>query len=363
MLRKRFDVALSLAAADLEIGEAIKAEWAKRRISCYLYTDHDNSGEHLMKLTLKYYLRAKLILLIRSENSTGAYWSDIEDKIAKSKRPSWGSPVLFLRVGNVEVQQADRVYLVWSNNAEEIADKIRSRLWIRQRWLIKMWMLLLLLISASVGIGFIVKEHITTLPKGVYVPAQTLQRRFWCGGNPVPVPAFRISNTEITVRQYRNFCDSTGYPMPGQPYRSRDNYPVVNVTWDDALAYCRWKGGRLPTEAEWEVAAFGGERTHYSGGDNVSHVASRGYVTRVTKHGPNNYGLFDMTGNVAEWCADWYRDDCDAFTPGDEKVTNEKVVRGGHYASELEQLQVVFRDKAPPNTASQYIGFRVAWDN
>jgi sulfatase modifying factor 1 len=363
MFRKRFDVALSLAEADLEIGESIKTALKKRGISCYLYTDHDNSGEHLMKLTLKYYLHAKLILLIRSENSAGAYWSDIEDKIAKSKRPAWGNPVLFLRVGNVQVQQPDKVYLAWDSNPEEIAGSIRSRLWIRRRWVIKMWLVLLTLISVSVAAGFVVKEYFTKKPRGIYVPAQTLLMREWCDRSPVEVPAFRISNTEVTVRQYRNFCDSTGRTMPGQPARYRDNHPVVNVTWEDAKAYCEWKGGRLPTEAEWEAAAFGGERTRYSGGDNASHVASRGYITKVTKHGPNDYGIFDMTGNVAEWCADWYRDDCEAFTARDDKITNEKVVRGGHYASSLDDLKVICRDREQPWKARPYIGFRVAWDN
>lgn len=365
MLRKRFDVALSLAAADLEIGEAIKAALKKRGIRCYLYSDHDNTGEHLMKLTLQYYLHAKLILLIRSENSSGAYWSDIEEQIAHAKRPIWGNSVLFLKVGNVKAIQPDKVYMVWKGNAEEIADSIITRLRIRRNWFIQMIMLAVMLIAGCFYAGYFVKPDGAIIKDGVFIPAQSFQLNKECATRTVKVPAFRINHTEVTVKEYRGFSDSTNRLMPDQPGWSTDDHPVVNVTWDDADAYCKWRKGRLPTEAEWMIAARTDKKDKYSGGSNASKVAARNYLQPVMKHGPNKYGLFDMTGNVAEWCADWYYSGCEAFTNAALKKgpNNEKVLRGGHYRNTVDELRVMCREKARRDSSSQYIGFRVAWDN
>lgn len=365
MFKKRFDVALSLAAADMETGEAIRTALEKRKIKCYLYSDHDNSGEHLMNLTLKYYLHAKLILLIRSENSGGAYWSEIENKIAKSKRPAWGDPVLFLRLGNVEVKQPDKVYLVWNDNPDAIVNSIQRRLRKRRLWYLRQlssWFMLMTVTAIITAYLILQCVHPTNKP-GIKIRGQKISSPEWCGNRSVKVASFRISATEVTVKEYRDFCDTTDRLMPDQPLRSTDEHPVVYVTWQDAADYCKWKGGRLPTETEWLVAALGGEKYKYSGGPNAGKVGARDYLQPVKRHAPNKYDLFDMTGNAAEWCADWYREDCDASTINSKNITNEKVIRGGNYASEVEQLKVVSRDKAPPETASQYIGFRVAWDN
>lgn len=363
-------MALSLVDADLHIGEAIKAAAHKRSIRCYLYPDHDNSGKSLMGLTLTYYKDAKLVLLIRSINSAEGVWSDIEEKVAGMVQPAWGNNTVFLKVGEVSPARKDIVYLEWKNNPEKIVDSLEKLLHERRRWYIyqrlKRVSMAILLIVATLFVAYLLwrqKTIGTKLSDAVSVPAQMFSSREGCAKRDIYVPAFSISPTEVTVAEYKAFCDATGRPWPQQPVGSTDRHPIVNVTWYDADDYCRWKGGHLPTEAEWEVAALGEERTRYSGDGAVSKVASRKWLSRVAKHGRNNYGLFDMTGNAAEWCADWYRDDCEAFTGNDEKVTDEKVVRGGHYASELEQLKVMSRDKAPPGTASNYIGFRVAWDN
>jgi sulfatase modifying factor 1 len=368
MFKKRFDVALSLVSADLTIGESIKAAALKRSIHCYLYADHDNSGKSLMEITLKHYKEARLVLLIRSVQSVDGVWSGIEEKVAGMTRPSWGNNVLFLKVGDVIPDRKDIVYQEWRDNPEKIVDSLEKLLRERRQWYIRQrakWISMsLTLVITTLFVAYMMWWQGVIERKlfdAVIIPAQTLPS--WNGCPEIQVPSFRISPTEVTFGDYKTFCKAKGRSIPWQPTGVTDKHPVVNVTWQDADAYCEWKGGRLPTEAEWEAAAMGGERTRYSGGKNIGDVASRRYLSKIAKHGQNNYGLFDMTGNAAEWCADWYREDCDAFTDTNKEMTGEKVIRGGHYASSLDELKVVFRDKAPPETASPYIGFRVAWDN
>jgi formylglycine-generating enzyme len=116
---------------------------------------------------------------------------------------------------------------------------------------------------------------------------------------------------------------------PGSSIKGRMDHPVVNVAWEDAVAYAKWAGKRLPTEAEFEFAARGGlDRKHYSWGDDLNpggkwmsniyqgrfpskNTVEDGYVATspVTAFPPNNFGLYDMAGNVWQWCSDWYRPD------------------------------------------------------
>jgi formylglycine-generating enzyme required for sulfatase activity len=122
---------------------------------------------------------------------------------------------------------------------------------------------------------------------------------------------------------------------PGSDLKGRENHPVVHVCWEDAAAYAKWAGKRLPTEAQWEYAARGGlERKPYGWGDEllpggkwqaniwqgrfpVENTLADGYRTTapVGSFPPNGYGLYDMAGNVWEWCADWYRPDYYKISP------------------------------------------------
>lgn len=134
---------------------------------------------------------------------------------------------------------------------------------------------------------------------------------------PVYVDDFYIDTHEVTLAQYEEFLKQTGHrPLPEETYAHAPapNYPVVNVTWDDAMAYAEWVGKRLPTEAEWEKAARGGfvsQKYPWGntppdgaqsnlGGPEDNHERS----APVGSYLPNEFGLYDMLGNVWEWCSD-----------------------------------------------------------
>jgi formylglycine-generating enzyme required for sulfatase activity len=186
---------------------------------------------------------------------------------------------------------------------------------------------------------------------------------------------------------------------PGSDIRDRLDHPVVHIAFEDALAYAQWGGKRLPTEAEFEFAARGGlDRNLYSWGNEVTpggkvaaniwqgqfpakDLGEDGYTgtSPVTAFPPNRFGLYDMGGNVWQWCADWYRPDYYAALakagavahnpqgPGDsydpqETGAAKRVVRGGSYLCSEQycaRYLVGSRGKAEVSSAASNLGFRL----
>ncbi len=189
----------------------------------------------------------------------------------------------------------------------------------------------------------------------------------------VYLDSFYIDKYEATAGQYRKFAQATGREMLSQPNYSADNYPVVNVDWTDAAAYCQWAGKRLPTEAEWEKAARGGTDTTWSFGDNESQLEDYAWYNKncggkmhpVGQRKPNQYGLYDTYGNVWEWVADWYDKDyyktCPERNPkGPDSGTSRVVLRGGSCYSNISFTRAPYRYTINYDYFNSNFGFRCA---
>ena len=174
----------------------------------------------------------------------------------------------------------------------------------------------------------------------------------------VQLDAFYMDVHEVTVGQFREFVNQSGYKYGGNwavvaKYSPGDGYPMVCVSWNDATAYAEWAGKRLPTEAEWEYAARGGlVGKRYSRGDEIDRTKAhydgwnggRGTTKNVGSFEANGYGLYDMAGNVREWCQDRYEENyysrSPAKNPPGPDTGSRRVLRGGSWSNAASTLRV-----------------------
>ena len=274
--------------------------------------------------------------------------------------------------------------------------------------------------------GETVTKELQPAPEGfVFVEAGTFQMGSTEGyDNNKPVHEVRITKPfymgkyEVTQAEYEKYCSYTGSFSPSSKYGDGDNYPAYGVTWYDVLVYCNkrsiaegltpcysisdstapedwgvvpterdntWddatcdfnaNGYRLPTEAEWEYAARAGDNTvdslTYSGTRDVNELGDYAwYFTNSYSEAhevgtklPNAYGLYDMSGNVREWCWNWYTDSYDTTTEGGSDPTgtsagSRRVLRGGNKSSVYDHCAVSCRSGEFPYYLSSNNGFRV----
>lgn len=209
---------------------------------------------------------------------------------------------------------------------------------------------------------------------------------FEIGKNSTPkqkatVEPFLLGRYEVTFEQYSNFCFSTGRILPNDKGWGMGNRPVINVTWHDAVAFTNWlseKSGkrfRLPSEVEWEHAARGGANTPYPWEETATppHANCRNCGSEwdgkktapVGSFAPNGYGLYDVIGNVYEWCLDGvpvraedqFGESILKDNPSDELPM--RAQRSGSYLEPLNALTLSHRYKDRPDAVEPEYGFRV----
>ncbi|MGE4002183.1 MAG: formylglycine-generating enzyme family protein [Planctomycetaceae bacterium] len=197
----------------------------------------------------------------------------------------------------------------------------------------------------------------------------------------VRVSAFWMGRTEVTNAQYRVFREATGRAL--SEHASKDLYnqdaqPAIGVNWEEADAYCRWAGGRLPTEAEWEFAARGIDGRTYPWGDDEPEPARAVYgliFGRGGKAAPvgttpgdvSPFGILDMAGNVLEWCSDWFApypaDGAEPLVdPTGPAQGTQRIMRGGCWTYQAQALRATQRWRTPPQLQTPHGGFRLVVD-
>jgi len=193
----------------------------------------------------------------------------------------------------------------------------------------------------------------------------------------VQISSFYIGTYPVTNEDYREFVNCTGQVTPvhwkrGTYPAGMARHPVVNVSYHDARAYAEWMGARLPTEAEWEMAARGDDERLYPWGNrfvdgercNSNNIVGTTLPVDEFPLGRSPYGVWDMSGNVYEWCGDYYEGDYYSFSPAVNPKGPEggqvRVIRGGFFGETRPNVRTTHRSSAPETHTRETVGFRLA---
>ena len=236
---------------------------------------------------------------------------------------------------------------------------------------------------------------------GTFTMGCTKEGSDWCRDYSQPVHKviindFRIGKYEVTVEQYFQFCSETKMNLPywlvnisdfqitdvglkniGYENTNIKNLPIVGISWNNASAYCRWlsqktgKNYRLPTEAEWEYAARGGiysKGYKYSGSNEIDEIAwydgnSNRKIHEVGSKKPNELGLYDISGNLHEFCEDFYDENyyhrSTLTNPKGPNSGDRRTIRGGSYDNSKNWSLIYDRSDVIPTIRNQNLGFRI----
>jgi len=253
-------------------------------------------------------------------------------------------------------------------------------------------------------------ENMVFIKGGTFIMGCTAEQGSDCYNIEKPVHQvnlndFSLSKYEVTIQEFKAFIDATNYrtdadkegnsniwngtewkaqsgvnwrcDVVGKQYPQSDyKHPVIHVSWNDAVAYCDWlakktgKNYRLPTEAEWEYAARGGNNSSkykYAGSNILDDVAwyhenSNNKTHPVGQKRPNELGLYDLSGNVWEWCQDWYGDYSNTIqtNPAGVGSSSFRVSRGGTWNRPARNSRVTYRNSGFPTSRYSSLGFRLA---
>lgn len=223
-----------------------------------------------------------------------------------------------------------------------------------------------------------------TIPPGRFIMGAQEGRDDVEGGNQAHerpprtlyIPAFEMGKYPVTFEEYDAFCLATYTPLPDDAGWGRDSRPVINISWEDAQAYCDWlsqmdgRSYRLPSEAEWEYGARGGRPTAYPWGNSAekhhaNYAMQVGMTSPVWQYPANAFGLHDMVGNVWEWVQDCWHDSYQGAPANGQAWEeggncHERVLRGGSWNDRPRYLRAAYRVKDYASGRQIFRGFRVA---
>ncbi len=250
---------------------------------------------------------------------------------------------------------------------------------------------LLLPISSSFATD---RSDMVLIPEGIYMmgsmkslreldPVSILQAdRHMLGpedpAHDVFLNAFYIDVYEVTNAKYKKFMEANAKAKKPRywddPKFNQPNQPVVGINWKEAQSFCHWQGKRLPTEAEWEKASRGKRGINYPWGDelpdssrlNFDNEKGKPVAVGSYEAGKSDFGVYDLSGNVAEWVQDWHFPEYYLYSPKENPQGPEKgqykIIRGGNWRNNADDVRLTYRNATVPKIRNNMIGFRCATD-